>query len=159
VYDALKAVSDYFTAHLATELGLIETARTLTPNSIARWVAMSTYENMTLQFPLIEILPDHTDTQYGNGKSPYNESGAYYEIHYINVEVGITGTDSDTIQRDLLLYRDAIRLISKDDPTYNAAFESVRLGTAAYSRLIASEKEKKFLKILQQTLLCRVKKL
>lgn len=146
---ALAGVKSFFLANLETVLQQIETDDSVT---IPRWQALETHEVKTLQFPLIEILPAETQTDYSDDESPFEEG---WEYHDIDIEVAAVGQDSEEIKNTLLNYRDAFKRLIKLDKTFGNLFNRVRLVRAEYSPLMEAQKERKLLKILRQNISVR----
>lgn len=124
-------------------------------SAIRKWAFLDTKESMGRQFPMVEILPRRSDTDYLSEEAPAIGSDAW-EYHLLDVTVSDSGNDTEKVSTAVLLYREALRVLVEADNTIGGGVNRIQLKGADYSDMLKLRDQDTFLQIMTQTIEVRV---
>jgi hypothetical protein len=116
--------------------------------TIPTYRVIACYDLLGPPLPSIEILPSDTAVEYADGQ--ILDDGL--QIDSITLRVTASGASTKTTQDVLLRYREILKRIVKEDPTFAGVFYRVRLGRANWMPMKASQEGKKFAQEMYQDL-------
>jgi hypothetical protein len=124
-------------------------------SAMKKWSYLDTKESSARQYPMLEITPRRSETDYLAEESPSMGADAW-EYHLIDLTVSHTGNDTGTVSNAVLLYREAFRIMLEVDNTFGDLFNRIQLKGADYSDMLKIRDQDVFLQIMTQTIEVRV---
>lgn len=134
--DVLDGVKAYLASALGAELAAVGTERGVT---VPAWKILTTSENRDRQYPAIEILPMRINYVYETEPN---------ETHHIAVIVSQAGSETATVQNDLLRYVEAIRRVAHKDDTFGNRFAWVEIDEVDFTEMMESQESGQLLQLV-----------
>lgn len=134
--DVLAGVKSYFESVLTAELAAVGSERGVT---VPEWKIIATSENRDRQYPAIEILPMRINYVYETEPN---------ETHRIAVIVSQAGSETASVQADLLRYVEAIRRVTHRDDTFGGRFEWVEIDEVDFTEMMESQESGQLLQLV-----------
>jgi hypothetical protein len=121
-------------------------------DTIATYKVLEIGDVLTPNTPAIEILPASTETELYDGQmldDGIEEMG-------ITLRITASGSKVSTVTKLLLRYREIIKRIVKEDPTFVSVFYRVRMGRSDWSIMTKAQEGLNFAQEMYQDITVRV---
>jgi len=149
MYQSLENLYSYINTNFAAYLLEVNTAYGTT---IPAPALITRSEHLNDQYPLVELEPFSGETFISDDDTPLNDG---WELKTIRINLAHYEADIQTVQNTVLIYREVIKRMIKDDFTLGGLFNRVYLTEEEYSPLFQIEEQQTYMKAASQTVVCR----